>query len=108
MSKRREQYDAFGFSKSELKSMQGAFGGGSGKSQGLPALQLNLIDMRPAKVKYLEAKKRVDSRLENERYSAKLKSLKRYEDRLERKNPTSFFGYAKKGVKVLSRMASRK
>jgi hypothetical protein len=101
MSKqKREQYDAFGFSKSEMRSMQGAFGG-SGKSQGLPPLQLNLIDMRPAKVKYRETKKRVDSQLENMRYERKLKEMKRAEDVLEREHPTTFVGYAKKGGRTL-------
>jgi len=95
--KRREQYDAFGFSKSELRSMQGAFGGGSGKGQGLPPLQLNLIDLRPAKVKYRETKKRVESQLENMRYERKLESMREDENKLERAHPTTILGYAKKG-----------
>lgn len=108
MSKRRrDQYDAFGFSKAELNSMQGAFGG-SGKSQGLPPLQLNLIDLRPAKVKYKETKKRVDKQLENMRYERKLENIRNAEKALEREHPTSLFGYAKKGGRTLLEQFKKK
>lgn len=98
---RKQKYDAFGFSTSELKQMQGVFGGSSKKGQGLPDLQINLFDVRPAKVKYREAKKRVDERLENLRYNRKLETLRQAEAKLEREHPTSIVGYAKKGGRML-------
>lgn len=96
---RRQKYDAFGFNSSELKQMQGAFGGSSKGGSGLPPLQLNLIDLRPARVKYLEKKRNVDKRLENMRYERKLETIRKAEDALEREHPISFIGYAKKGFR---------
>lgn len=95
MSK-RNNYDAFGFNQSELKQMQGAFGGSSkGKGQGLPDLKINLFDFRPAKVRYAEKAKSVRQRIENIEYANKLRKLKQEEAQLEREHPTTVIGGAK-------------
>ena len=102
MSK-RNMYDGFGFNQKELKQMQGSFGGSSSKGQGLPSLQLNLIDLRPNRVKYKETKARVDKKLEDMRYERKLQTLKEAERTLERERPSSIIGFAKKGINTITR-----